>query len=63
MMAQARRLLREAGAKIADDVPVEINPLWAGTSDEIRQRLPPGTTIHEPTYFAPEGPKIVNTRP
>jgi UDP-N-acetylglucosamine/UDP-N-acetylgalactosamine diphosphorylase len=63
MMAQARRLLREAGAKIADDVPVEINPLWAGTTDEIRQRLPPGTRIHEPTYFAPAGPKIVNTRP
>ncbi|HZN32961.1 MAG TPA: UDPGP type 1 family protein, partial [Pirellulaceae bacterium] len=45
MMAQARRELRSRGAKIADNVPVELNPLWDG-------QLPPGTVITQPTYFA-----------
>jgi UDP-N-acetylglucosamine/UDP-N-acetylgalactosamine diphosphorylase len=54
MMALHRRWLREAGAKIADDVSVEINPLWASTIDEIRQRLPAGSTVNKPTYFAPD---------
>ena len=58
MMAQARRRLREAGVRIADDIPVEINPLWAATADEIRQRLPAGTAIEEPTYFSPDGPRV-----
>jgi UDP-N-acetylglucosamine/UDP-N-acetylgalactosamine diphosphorylase len=62
MMALHRRWLREAGAQVADDVPVEINPLWASTVEEIRQRLPAGTTIREPTYFAPDGPRIVATK-
>src|SRR5439155_8643161 len=53
MMALHRRWLREAGAKIADNVPVEINPLWASTVDEIRSRLAVGTIISKPTYFAP----------
>jgi UDP-N-acetylglucosamine/UDP-N-acetylgalactosamine diphosphorylase len=51
MMEQARRRLRAAGLQIADDVPVEINPLWASSVEEIRQRLPTGTTICEPMYF------------
>jgi UDP-N-acetylglucosamine/UDP-N-acetylgalactosamine diphosphorylase len=51
MIEQARRWLREAGATVADDVAVEINPLWAGTIEEIKQRLKPGTVIREPTYF------------
>ena len=51
MMAQARRRLREAGVQIADDMPVEINPLWASTAAEIRKRLPDGTAIDTPTYF------------
>src|SRR6185369_4294071 len=40
MMALHRRWLRAAGAKIAADIPVEINPLWASTIDQIRHRLP-----------------------
>jgi UDP-N-acetylglucosamine/UDP-N-acetylgalactosamine diphosphorylase len=52
MMAQARRHLRAAGIQIADEMPVEINPLWASTTEEIRQRLPPGTVIRQPTYFS-----------
>jgi hypothetical protein len=45
MMARDRRMLRSLGAKVADEVPVEINPLWDG-------KLPPGTVINKPTYFA-----------
>ena len=37
MMAQARRRLRAAGMQIADDVAVEINPLWADTTDRIHE--------------------------
>jgi UDP-N-acetylglucosamine/UDP-N-acetylgalactosamine diphosphorylase len=51
MIALAQRQLRAAGVEIADDVPVEINPLWAGTVEEIKLRLPPGTKIEQPTYF------------
>jgi UDP-N-acetylglucosamine/UDP-N-acetylgalactosamine diphosphorylase len=58
MIALDRRRLREAGIQVAGDTPVEINPLWASTPEEIRQRLPAGTTIAEPTYFAPEGPRV-----
>lgn len=61
MTAQARSRLRAAGAQIADDIPVEINPFWASTIDEIRQRLKPGTRISEPTYFSPTGP--LNPKP
>jgi len=52
MMAQARRHLRAAGIQIADDIPVEINPLWASTVQEIQKRLAPGTIIRESTYFS-----------
>jgi UDP-N-acetylglucosamine/UDP-N-acetylgalactosamine diphosphorylase len=54
MTALHRRWLREAGVNVADYVPVEINPLWAGTVEEIKARLRPGTTIDKATYFAPE---------
>lgn len=54
MMELHRRWLRQAVVKIADDVPVEINPLWASTVSEIRAQLKPGTEIRDPTYFAPD---------
>lgn len=44
MMAQARRELRARGVQIADEVPVELNPLWDG-------KLPAGTVITKPTYL------------
>jgi UDP-N-acetylglucosamine/UDP-N-acetylgalactosamine diphosphorylase len=53
MMARDRRLLRAAGATASDDVPVEINPLFASTADELRTKLPPGTVVREAKYFAP----------
>jgi len=51
--------LRSAGAEVADDTPVEINPLWASTAEEVRQRLPPRTVIRQPTYFSPNGPQTL----
>lgn len=57
MMTRDRRWLREAGAKLADDVPVEINPLWARTVEDIRRRLPAGAAIRDATYFSPHGPQ------
>jgi UDP-N-acetylglucosamine/UDP-N-acetylgalactosamine diphosphorylase len=55
MMARDRRLLRAAGAQIADSVPVEINPLFGSTAGELRQKLRASVIIDKPTYFAPEG--------
>jgi UDP-N-acetylglucosamine/UDP-N-acetylgalactosamine diphosphorylase len=60
MIELHRRWLREAGVNVADDVAVEINPLWASTTEQIRQRLSPGTVIRQPTYFAPDGPSAVS---
>lgn len=57
MMAQARRWLREAGATVADDVPVEINPLWAAEGEDVRRQLKPGTIVTRATYFSPDGPQ------
>jgi len=51
MIAQAARLLREAGAEVADGVAVEVNPLWASDAEEARRKLKPGTKVSEPTYF------------
>jgi UDP-N-acetylglucosamine/UDP-N-acetylgalactosamine diphosphorylase len=54
MMATDRRRLRAVGVQIPDDIPVEINPLWADSIDEIRTKLPPGTTIKQARYFSPD---------
>jgi UDP-N-acetylglucosamine/UDP-N-acetylgalactosamine diphosphorylase len=59
MVELHRRRLRKVGAKVADGVAVEINPLWAGTSEEVKNRLKAGTEIREPTYFSPEGPRVI----
>ncbi len=51
MTAQARRWLRAAGATVADDVPVEISPLFALDATELKAKLSPGTAVNEPTYL------------
>lgn len=58
ILALHRALLEQAGIEVAAGVPIEINPLWARTVDEIREKLTPGTYITEPTYFAPDGPRL-----
>jgi len=59
MMGLHRRWLREAGAKVGDEVAVEVNPLWASDADEVTQRIEPGTEIRKPTYFSPDGPRVI----
>ncbi|WP_254506870.1 UTP--glucose-1-phosphate uridylyltransferase [Anatilimnocola floriformis] len=56
IQALHRRWLRAAGVQIADDVPVEINPLFATSADELAAKLPPGTSVTQATYFTPNGP-------
>jgi len=46
-----RQWLESAGAKIAKDVRVEISPLLALDSDELRGKIKPGVAIDKPTYF------------
>lgn len=59
IVALHRGMLRHAGVEVGTGVPIEINPLWASTIDEIRSRLAPGTFIGQATYFAPDGPRTV----
>jgi UDP-N-acetylglucosamine/UDP-N-acetylgalactosamine diphosphorylase len=51
MSAMHRGWLRRAGAEVADDVPVEISPLFALDAEELAAKLPRGTRVTEPTYF------------
>ena len=51
MAALAREWLRQAGAEVADDVPVEISPLFALDAGELAGKIRPGTRITTPTYF------------
>ena len=46
-----RQWLESAGATIAESVPVEISPLFALDSDEVRVKIKPGTAISQPTYL------------
>jgi UDP-N-acetylglucosamine/UDP-N-acetylgalactosamine diphosphorylase len=46
-----RDWLGSAGAKIAENVPVEISPLFALDSDEVRAKIKPGMAIGKPTYL------------
>ncbi len=51
MSAQHRRWLTRAGAKVADDVTVEICPMFALDAEELAGKIEPGTRVTEPTYF------------
>ena len=51
IMAQHRRWLRDAGAEVADEVDVEISPLWALDAQETASKIPPDTQVAKPTYF------------
>ena len=52
MIAQHARWLKQAGAEVADGVPVEICPLLALYAEELAQKIPPGTRVTKPTYFS-----------
>ncbi|HUT91078.1 MAG TPA: UTP--glucose-1-phosphate uridylyltransferase [Thermoguttaceae bacterium] len=51
MVAVHREWLRQAGAEVADGVPVEISPLFALDAAELAEKIPAGTRISEPEYF------------
>jgi len=51
MAAQHRRWLRAGGAHVADDVPVEICPLWALDAEDVAEKIAQGTRVTAPTYF------------
>ncbi len=51
MVAQHRRWLEQAGATIAENVPVEISPLYALDEEELVRKLPKGMQVEKPTYF------------
>lgn len=59
LIALHRRWLQAAGVKITGDVPVEINPLFAASTGELAEKIPPGAVISEPTYFSQSGPVVV----
>lgn len=52
MTAQARRWLRAAGATVADDATVEISPRFALDAAEVKAKIPPGTVVSGPRFFA-----------
>jgi UDP-N-acetylglucosamine/UDP-N-acetylgalactosamine diphosphorylase len=51
LSALYREWLRQAGAEVGDDVPVEISPWFAIDAEELASKLSPGTRITKPTYF------------
>lgn len=54
MVDRDAKLLRDAGAKIADGVAVEVSPLWALDATEAAAKVRRGHEITEATYFAAE---------
>jgi UDP-N-acetylglucosamine/UDP-N-acetylgalactosamine diphosphorylase len=54
MSAVHRQWLRAAGAEVADDVAVEINPLAALDAEELATKVRPGLRISTPTYLGPD---------
>ena len=52
MIAQHRRWLEAAGATVAENVPVEISPLYALDEEELARKLPKGTRVEKATYFS-----------
>ena len=53
IVAQARRWLEAAGARVDPAALVEINPCWALDTEEVARRIEPGRVIATDTYFAP----------
>jgi UDP-N-acetylglucosamine/UDP-N-acetylgalactosamine diphosphorylase len=51
MIDQHRRWLAAAGVRVADDVPVEISPLWALDVEAVAERTDRPNPIDEPTYL------------
>jgi UDP-N-acetylglucosamine/UDP-N-acetylgalactosamine diphosphorylase len=52
MIAQHRQWLEAAGTRVADNIPVEISPLWALDAEDVAARANRPETINKPTYFS-----------
>jgi hypothetical protein len=48
-----RHWLRQAGAEVADNLPVEISPFVALDGSDLLGRIRPGTKFTEPVWLAP----------
>ena len=55
MAALHRQWLRQVGAKVDDNVTVEISPLFALDAAELAAKIQPGIRITESTYFDANG--------
>jgi UDP-N-acetylglucosamine/UDP-N-acetylgalactosamine diphosphorylase len=53
MMDQHRRWLRAAGTQIADEVPIEISPVWALDAAGVAAQPDRPRIISASTYFTP----------
>lgn len=51
MVNQHHGWLSAAGVKIAEDLPVEISPLWGLDAEGVKERAEAGMAIDEPTYL------------
>ncbi|MCE5269246.1 MAG: UDPGP type 1 family protein [Planctomycetaceae bacterium] len=51
LIGQYRDWLCRAGVEVADDVAVEISPLYAMDAEELAAKVPRGMRIMEPTYL------------
>ncbi len=51
MMALHRDWLRAAGAEVADDVAVEISPIFGQNAEEVAAQVRPGMAVTQPRYF------------
>jgi UDP-N-acetylglucosamine/UDP-N-acetylgalactosamine diphosphorylase len=51
MIAQHRRWLEAAGATVAENVAVEISPLYALDEEELVRKLPKGTNVEKARFI------------
>ncbi len=54
MLAQQRRWLEAAGARIAEGADVEISPLYALDAEGVAARVPPGFVFTQTTFLRPD---------
>ncbi len=54
VVALHTRWLEQAGVTVADGVKVEINPRFALDVEQLKEKIPTGTTVTEDKYFEPE---------
>lgn len=51
MIARDKAMFQAAGVKVAEGVPIEVNPRWALDAEEVSRKLRSGSTVDQATYF------------